>query len=80
MCPLQTRVGLGVAFFSWVGSAIVNHRFSLLGNLSVTSIDVGACHSAALLSRLSPAPHLLLRCSNSADFLALKSYSFLLIF
>ncbi|KAG2271131.1 hypothetical protein Bca52824_065686 [Brassica carinata] len=45
---------------------------SLSGNPSVTSIDVGACHSAALLFLLSPVPHLLLRYSDFAAFLALK--------
>ena len=49
---------------------------SLSGNPSVTSIDVGACHSAALLFLLSPVPHLLLRYSDFAAFLALKGTFF----
>ncbi|KAG5388404.1 hypothetical protein IGI04_029945 [Brassica rapa subsp. trilocularis] len=45
---------------------------SLSGNPSVTSIDIGACHSAVLLSLLSPSPHSLLRCSDFAAFFAFK--------
>ncbi|KAH0853991.1 LOW QUALITY PROTEIN: hypothetical protein HID58_092712, partial [Brassica napus] len=67
-----THVGLEWLLFL-VGWVCYNDPpISFSGNPSATSIDVGACHFAALLSLLSLVPHLLLRYSDFAAFLALK--------